>query len=64
VALAFLVAIAGVVVWAVLRPIAATYVSRCPICDESIDEGDEIVSVDGDWVHAFCAEDEGYEVGR
>jgi hypothetical protein len=37
----------------------ATYASRCPVCDEKIEEGDEIkLTGDGDWVHEDCAEGE------
>lgn len=32
----------------------AEYESRCPACDETIMVGDEIVSVDGEWVHLEC----------
>lgn len=48
-----------------LVPIVAAYSSRCSICDERIVEDvDEIVCVDGEWVHADCAENEGENVAR
>lgn len=36
----------------------ATYRSRCGICDEMIEEGDEIIEVDGEWIHAKCADED------
>ncbi|MCW3018626.1 MAG: hypothetical protein JWN10_934 [Solirubrobacterales bacterium] len=47
-----------------MKPIPASYDSTCGLCDGLIGEGDEIVCVDDEWVHALCAEDEGYEVER
>jgi hypothetical protein len=40
----------------------ANFDSRCTLCDGRIHEGDDIVNVDGEWVHAACAEEEGEEV--
>lgn len=37
----------------------ATRSSRCPVCDELIQEGDEIgLTSDQEWAHADCARDE------
>jgi hypothetical protein len=47
-----------------LRVIEATYSSRCGLCDDVIKDGDDIVQLSGEWVHADCAEDEGAEVDR
>lgn len=47
-----------------MKPIPATYESTCELCGNRIHEEDEIVRVDDEWVHAQCAEDEGYEVER
>lgn len=38
----------------------ADFDSQCGLCDERIREGDEIENVEGEWVHAQCARDEGY----
>lgn len=45
-----------------MKPICATYAGRCALCDEQIEEDDLIVSVEGEWAHAECAEPEGEEV--
>ena len=50
-----------VVIGAALQPILARYQSRCGICDSLIVEDEEIVEVDGEWVHADCAEAEGVD---
>jgi hypothetical protein len=47
-----------------MKPIPASYESECPLCMDRIVEGEEIVTVDGEWVHADCAEDNEYEVER
>ncbi len=47
-----------------MKPIPAAYEGRCALCDDRIHDGDEIVRVDDEWVHAQCAEDEGEEVDR
>lgn len=36
-------------------------VNRCGLCDESIDEDEDIVLVDGELVHRDCAEAGNYE---
>lgn len=45
-----------------LQVIAAGYESRCTICEEEIAEGDAIVHLDDEWVHAACAEENGEDV--
>lgn len=45
-----------------LTIIPAAYESRCGGCDNTIRVDDDIVNVDGEWVHANCAEEMGYEV--
>lgn len=47
-----------------MKPILSAYMSRCQLCEKTVEEGDPIVKVDDEWVHAQCAEDEGYEVER
>lgn len=47
-----------------MKPIPATYESKCIICGSTIYEEDEIVEWEDEWVHAACAEDEGAEVER
>lgn len=42
--------------------IANFYSKQCGICEHEVRQGDRIVKVDGEWCHAECAEDEGYEV--
>lgn len=38
--------------------IEATFVSRCPMCDESIEEGEWIeCDEDGEWCHKGCVEE-------
>lgn len=39
----------------------AEYRSKCPVCGDWIEEGDEISHLDDDdaWVHAECAEEGG-----
>lgn len=45
-----------------MPPILATYTTRCGACDELIVEDmDEIVEEDGEWIHRECA-DESFEV--
>lgn len=44
------------------RPILAAHSSRCLICEGTVEEGDKIVQVDGEYVHATCAEEEGFAV--
>jgi hypothetical protein len=41
--------------------IEATYESRCPYCDEKIEEGDQIEQHEGEWLHVNCAEEAGRE---
>jgi hypothetical protein len=43
----------------VMEPIWAEFDGRCGICDQRIVEGQRLVKVDGEWVHAECAEREG-----
>lgn len=45
--------------------VAAEFGSRCGMCDDDIEEGDEIVRLDDEdeWVHKHCAEREGYRIG-
>lgn len=45
-----------------LYPIEARHTSRCGICDDEIAEGELIVNLDDEWVHAGCADEEGHEV--
>jgi hypothetical protein len=45
-----------------LQPVEATHNSRCGLCDGAINEGEVIVKVDDEWVHADCAEDAGETV--
>lgn len=48
-----------------MKPVIAAYDGRCTLCDGRItSDVDEIVNVDGEWVHADCAENEGEEVER
>lgn len=47
-----------------MKPIPATYESTCDLCGRAILEEDPIVCVDDEWVHADCAEDDGFEVER
>jgi hypothetical protein len=49
-----------------MRPIKATFNTRCPFCDEPIYEGDDIVRVESEdaWLHADCAEEFGEKVDR
>jgi hypothetical protein len=44
------------------RIIEATFESECLLCERTIYEGDGIVCVDDEWLHAECAEEEGEEV--
>lgn len=42
-----------------MDPIKAEYESKCAACGSEIHVGDEIVTLDGEWVHIDCAlEDE------
>jgi hypothetical protein len=52
ISVAFLLLVVG----AALQPILARHKSRCTLCDHLI-EDEEIVEVDGEWVHADCADD-------
>jgi hypothetical protein len=45
-----------------LHAIEATRSTRCGICEDQIVEGELIVNVDDEWVHAGCADEEGHEV--
>lgn len=45
-----------------LQPVKASFESRCGLCDGSIAEGDDIVKVDDEWVHADCAVEAGEDV--
>lgn len=46
-----------------LPAIPARFNGRCGLCETHILAGEEmIVKVDGDWVHATCADAEGHEV--
>jgi hypothetical protein len=36
----------------------------CPACDEEIEEGDEMVEVAGETVHADCADSYGQDLGE
>jgi hypothetical protein len=47
-----------------MKPWEATHSGRCGLCDLCINEGEEIVGVDDEWVHADCAEEDGHEVER
>lgn len=40
-----------------MEPMTARRRSRCGACDELIEEGDEIVCVDDEWIHADCADE-------
>lgn len=42
--------------------IPARHPGRCGACDDEIGEGELIVNVDDEWVHASCADEEGHEV--
>lgn len=35
----------------------ALWRSKCPACDEWIEEGDTIAKEDGEWIHEDCAEE-------
>ena len=35
----------------------ARFDGRCGLCQGSIREGDDIVEVEGEWVHESCADD-------
>lgn len=51
--------------WRVARwkqSIKARFDTECAVCELDIDEGEDICEVDGSWVHAECAEREGYAV--
>lgn len=39
------------------RPVRAAYASRCGICDERIEEGDEIEKYEDEWCHSDCVAD-------
>jgi hypothetical protein len=41
-----------------MQPILAQYQTQCSGCGHLIVPDEEIVEVEGDWVHADCAEDE------
>ena len=41
---------------------AARFASTCEICAERIEEDEEIVCLEDEWVHRECAEDEGEEI--
>lgn len=45
-----------------MKPVDATHNGRCGLCDLAINEGEAIVKVDDEWVHADCAEDDEIEV--
>lgn len=45
-----------------LKVIVAAFPSYCTLGEDDIQEGDEIVCIDDEWVHKRCAEEEGYEV--
>jgi hypothetical protein len=36
----------------------ARFPGRCGLCQRPIEEGDEIVQLDDEWVHEACADDE------
>lgn len=38
--------------------VAASFTSRCGLCDESIHEGDDITLYEGEWCHADCVLEE------
>lgn len=46
----------------VLLAIRARWRGPCGLCEALIEEGDPIVYVDDEWVHATCAEDAGEDV--
>lgn len=50
-----------IVLFVALQPVLARHKSRCGICDSLIWPDEEIVEVDGEWVHADCADEEGFE---
>jgi membrane protein implicated in regulation of membrane protease activity len=45
-----------------VKAVKASFDGRCGICQSAIEEGELIVKADDEWVHAACAEDEGFEV--
>jgi hypothetical protein len=46
-----------------MRAQLALYDGWCGLCHNDIEaDVDHIICVDGEWVHAECAEDEGVEV--
>lgn len=45
-----------------MRPIPAKLSTRCLLCDEQIELGEDIVKIEDDsWVHHQCAIDEGVD---
>jgi hypothetical protein len=42
----------------------AEWDGECGLCDDPLHEGDECVNIDGEVVHADCAEENDYEVER
>lgn len=45
-----------------LMAIRARRRGPCGLCEALIEVDDPIVEVEGEWCHATCAEDEGYDV--
>ena len=41
--------------------IYASYRTRCGECQDTIEEGEPIEEMDGEWVHAACADEEDYD---
>ena len=47
-----------------MKPIRASYETRCGLCGAQIDIDEEIVKVDDEWCHAECAEGEEGDIER